>query len=440
MHSHCARSTFLMTTLVCALVCCAGACAPREAEAQTVPRRAALEKAMGHRDIDAIRREIATLRGVLGDRAGLPETPDRFDKIPWSAEPLSPQEARLAVVPALARMKRLRWWSDAPDPRTLTHPLREVAETISGALAMRAVDPDAAEEALALARDAGEFLLRAQTEAGTGGFPFPGTRGGSDAAAFRASRKLLETAARRGAIDRVLRNGWIVDDLGDGGLQFDNAECGIAMLELHAATGESRYMAAARRAADWAIDQPLATNWNYNSFSIWLLSETWRFTGEARYREAALEKARYGLIPGQLRDGPYAGRWLDSHNARPAYHYIMLRALASLVSALPPRSAERTEIEAVLRAGLAARNRDFTTSGAPNRDQAWQALLAAADVYAQQPAVFAAIGGEDALGALRRLAAARWRAHEFSLAPRSFGLMLADAAGTRPPNRGGTAH
>ena len=113
-------------------------------------------------------------------------------------------------------------------------------------------------------------------------------------------------------MDAVVRDGWIVDDQGDGGLQFDNGVCGVAMLALHAATGEARYLDAARRAADWAIAQPLSANWNYNAFSVRLLAETWRATGEARYRDAALDKARYGVMPGQLRSGPHAGRWIVS--------------------------------------------------------------------------------------------------------------------------------
>lgn len=297
-----------------------------------------------------------------------------------------------------------------------------------GALAMREADPASAGAALAQAIAAGEFLLRAQAEAGSGGFPFPASRGVSDTAPFLAADRFLDNARRDGALDRVVRNGWLVADLGDGGLQFDNGECGVAMLALYAATGDAKYLASARRAADWAMTQPLAPNWNYNSFSVYLLAEIARVTGETRYRDMALEKARYGVVPGQLRAGQRAGRWHDPHNARPAYHYIMLRALAALVAVLPPGSAERIEVERSLRLGLIARNREFEASGAPNRDHAFQALLQVAQVYRNAPLFLDDTGTASALDALRRLSAAQWREGRAPLGPRAFGLLLADTA------------
>lgn len=404
------------------------ACAPGSDAAGD---RAALTRAMAARDADEVARVVETLRRDLGARAGLPETPDRYEAVPRDAQPLDAEEARRAVAPVLARMAVHRDWRASIDPRTLDVPLRDAAEVVAAALILARVDPDAKEAAMAQAVAAGEFLLRAQAEAGTGGFPFPASRGGSDAAAFRASRKLLDAAVREGRSAQVLHNGWIVDDLGDGGLQFDNGECGVAMLALHAATGEAKYLTAARAAADWAIRQPLAANWNYNSFSVRLLADVGEATGVTRYRDAAVEKARLGVIPGQLRSGPYAGRWLDPHNARPTYHYIMLHALARLLAALPADDAAREEVDAALRLGLSARNPDFIRDGVPNKDRAWLALQASAQVYADRPDRRKETGIDTALDELRRLAAAQWREGRMPMPPRSFGLLLADAVGTR---------
>lgn len=390
--------------------------------------RAALVSAMAARDLPGIRGIVDGVARGLGDRAGVPEVPDRHEPVPVDVAPLSAEEARAAVAPALARLASMRWWRADTDPRTLGHPLREPAEIALGALAMREVDSASSEEAMAQAVAAGEFLLRAQAEAGTGGFPFPASRGVSDAPPFRAAERFLAQAEREGRRDAVVRNGWIVADMGDGGLQFDNGECGLAMLALHAATGERRYLDAARRAADWAIAQSLAANWNYNAFSVRLLVETWRVTGEARYRDAAMEKARYGVLPGQLRDGPRAGRWVDPHNARPAYHYILLEALGALAAALPPGDAGRVEIETALRLGLRARNRDFAGPGAPNKDRALRALILVADGHRADDGVLDDTGSRAALDALRRLSAAQWRAGRAPLGPHAFGLWLADAS------------
>jgi hypothetical protein len=407
------------------LVVLAACAAPANGDAPA-HRREALVAAMAARDLAAVRREVEAVERALGDRAGVPEVSDKYQPIPHDAPPLSADEARRAVAPALARLRTLAWWRDAPDPRTLGHPLREPAEVVVGALAMAAADPQSAAEARAQAIAAGGYLLRAQREAGSGGFPFPASRGVSDAAPFRSSARFLARAERGGFLDAVVRNGWIVDDRGDGGLQFDNGECGVAMLALHAATGEAKYLEAARRAADWAITQPLAANWNYNSFSVHLLAEFARATGETRYRDAALDKARFGVIPGQLRSGRHAGRWADPHNARPAYHYIMLRSLASLLTVLPADHPARAEIEAALRLGLRARNRDYVGPGAPNKDHALQALRIVARLGRDDPALFEHTGSRQALDALQRLAAAQWRAGRAPLGPRGFGELLAD--------------
>ncbi len=429
-----------------ALLCCAFAfvaCrAPlaqsNDARVSDTDRKAAwtlvtshLREAMARRDLAAIERAVAEADILLGANAGVPETPDRYRPVPRGISPLTADEADAFVAPALKRMRASAWWRRNPKPAALAHPLREPAEVALAALAMREASPGNATQALSLATEAGEFLLRAQREAGTGGFPFPAARGLSDAAPFRAAQRALERAEREGRLDRVVRGGWLIDDAGEGGLQFDNGECGVAMLALHRATGDARYLAAARRAADWAIAQPLATNWNYNAFSVHLLAETYRTTGDVRYRDAAWDKARYGAIPGQLRDGPRAGRWRDPHNARPAYHYILLRGLVALAPQWPPESEERREIERALRLGLAVRNRDFAGPGAPNLDHATQTLQTLARIARDDPAMAGILKdtrSDEALAALRAIAAQAVRERRAPFAPYALGLWLADAA------------
>ncbi len=390
-----------------------------------------LRKAMAARDLAAIEAVGAEANRALGARAGVPEVADRYRPMPRGVAPLSAAEAAALVAPALDRLQALRWWKVGLDPTALAHPLREPAEAVVGALAMRDASPQDAERALAIAIEAGDVLLWAQREAGNGVFPFPASRGASDAPPFRAAERFLKRAERDGRLAQVVRNGWLINDLGDGGLQFDNGECGAAMLALYDATGEARYRDAAQRAADWALAQPLSANWNYNSFSVYLLAQMYRRTGETRYRDAALDKARYGVIPGQLRDGPNVGRWYDPHNARPAYHYIMLRALAALAPQLPAASDERREIETALRLGLYARNRDFVGPGAPNLDHAIQTLLMVDALTRDDPTmagIFKQTQSAEALTAVRAFAAQAARAGRFQFAPRAFGLLLADAA------------
>ncbi len=99
----------------------------------------------------------------------------------------------------------------------------------------------------------------------------------------------------------------------DGGLQFDNAECGVALLELYELTKEPKYLDAAKKAADWALARPLVSNWNYNSFSAYLLVRTYRVTGDKKVSRCGDEEGVARRDPGQLTEGKYAGRWHDPH-------------------------------------------------------------------------------------------------------------------------------
>ena len=393
--------------------------------------RAITVAAMAARDAPALARAVELARRRLGQRAGEPEVKDRYTPIPVGVEPLTADEARALARRSLSRLEEQRWWRVGLDPRQMGRPLREPAEVALGALALgEAAASDASRaDALVIAREAGDFLLWAQAEAGSGLCPFPASRGVAGNAPFRASARFLDTAERAGRLGQVTHDGWIIEDDGDGGLQFDNGECGAALLALHAATGESRWLEAARRMGDWALAQPLSVNWNYNAFSVYLLATLYRSTGETRYLDGALDKARFGVIPGQLREGLHAGRWIDPHNARPAYHYILLRGLAALAQALPEDAPAGAEVGAALRRGLIARNRDFTGPGATNKDLALQTLLMVQSGWRGHPEFLAGTGTDAALAALERLAAQQWRAGRDPLAPRAAGLLLMRAAG-----------
>ena len=224
----------------------------------------------------------------------------------------------------------------------------------------------------------------------------------------------------------------MIDDANDGGLQFDNGECGVAMFELFELTRESKYLASARQAADWAMTRRLVANWNYNSFSVYLLAKAYQVTSEERYLKAATKKATIGVIPGQLTEGPRAGRWLDPHNARPAYHYIMLHGLAQLAAVMPKNDPARGEIMRALQLGLRARNQDFLSRGAPNKDKAMETLLLVNRAFADEPEFLRAALVPEALEALGKLVSGQARAGGHPLGFREWGLFL-EAAASRPP-------
>ena len=389
--------------------------------------RRQLAEALQKQDLVVVQKLISESRRKLGDRAGVPEVADVFQAIPAKGKWLSKEDAQQAMERIPEQVDKVKWWKIGLDPTKLDHALREVGAVISACVRVHDGKVGASERCLAEAREAGDFLIWAQEQAGAGCYPFPTAKGVTKDNAFVAAERYLKQVERDGRLDQVVRNGWAFDDAGDGGLQFDNGEAGVAMLELHRATGEKKYLDSAIRAADWAAARPLVTNWNYNSFSVFLLAETYRTTHDKKYLTAATTKALVGVIPGQLTDGPHAGRWLDAHNARPAYHYIMLRSLASLVAVLPKDDPSRDETWRSLLLGLKARNSDFIERGAPNKDHALQTLLFVNREFAADTHFLDESKSAAALTALSHLVSEEARRGKNPLGPRAWGMFLLDA-------------
>ena len=381
---------------------------------------AAAQKAEDEAEVRRLAKEAIA---VLGDQAGIPEIADQFREVPKNAKPLTPKELPTAFDPYTGFIEKQKWWKVGLDPAKTNHPPRELATIIDGCLAARSVNEADAERLLKIAKDAGDFLVWSQDRAGTGVVPFPAVRNGKGRP-FEVAERFMRQAEKDGKLDQVVKNGWAVEDFGDGGLQFDNGLAGVALAQLSEATKDDKYKKAAVRAADWAATRPVVTNWNYNSFSVFLLAEVYRITGDKKYLESAKKKIRLGILPGQLTEGPRKGRWADAHNARPAYHYIMVRGLAALAAAMPKDDADLPAVVDSLRLALSARNPDFE-KGIVNADSAVEALVR---VKMLPPHVAEKLTGcktDEALGTLERYAAEGFRAGKPPLGPGAWGQMLA---------------
>lgn len=410
-------------TLAALLLVNPAACQRADTESSSLV--AEITRAMAADDLERVRAVVTRVRSRLGDKAGVPEVADEFRAVPRDARMLTPEEALPGFTAQFGQLERMRWWIIGLDPSALKAPLRGVASVISGQISAARAGLEGSERGIAMAKDAADFLIWAQEQAGAGCFPFPAARGTSAARAMEVASRFLAQAEKAGRLGEITRNGWVFEDLGDGGLQFDNGECGAAMFELHAITGEQRYLDSARRSADWALTRSLCANWNYNSFSVRLLARAFRVTGDARYLEAAVRKARIGVVPGQLEEGPRSGRWVDPHNARPAYHYIMMGALAELAAAMPASHEHRPEILRALSLGLKARNSEMVARGVMNKESALDALLLVVSVFAEDPAFRRETNSEQALRALMLLVSAETRSGKQPLAPGSWGKFLA---------------
>ncbi len=385
---------------------------------------AELEKALADNNLAAVRSAVAKSREALGKRAGEPEKADQFRGVPAAAKLLSREEAQRGFIPYFAPLEKIRWWKIGVDPTTLTAPLRGPAAVIVGNVAAVRARLDGTERSLAMAKDAAEFLIWAQEQAGSGVYPFPAARGTSNARAMEVATRFLTNAEKAGKLDSVVLNGWAFDDAGNGGLQFDNGECGAAILDLYEMTQDNRYRDSARKAADWAVASPLCPNWNYNSFSVFFLAKTFGFTHETKYLEAAIHKALLGVIPGQLTSGPHAGRWTDPHNARPAYHYIMMRALAQLAAVTPPDHIARPEIMDALFLGLKTRNAEMVDRGVMTKDHALESLLLVNHVFKNEGTFLRDTRTTESIDAIGRLVSEEARRGKEPLGPGAWGLFL----------------
>jgi hypothetical protein len=202
--------------------------------------------------------------------------------------------------------------------------LREAAWPLDTLARTAMLFPEHREELTVIVRQGADWLVGLQHSSGV--FPFPVGPGLNprDKVGHIVARAMKEHP-------EIVVDGWIPDDATDGGLQFDNGLCGRALVSAWELTHDKKYLEAARKSGDWAMSRPLVSNWNYNAFSVGLLARLATATGEAKYLDAAIEKAQIGVLPGQMA----TGRWFDAHNACAVYHNILMRELLELLHALP---------------------------------------------------------------------------------------------------------
>ena len=302
-------------------------------------------RALEMEDHVAVRAAVAKAISVLGPWAGNPETATRYYP-PIVTAPFDAAKAREWWLREIDRGKRGLPWENNPtgDPRAMQAGLRQAAFPLDGLARTALLTPEHREELTTQVRVGADWLIKLQHPSGV--FPFPIGPGLNprDKVGSIVAKAILEHP-------EIVVNDWIPDDRTDGGLQFDNGLCGKALLSAWELTRDERYLAAARRAGDWAITRPLVSNWNYNAFSVGLLARLAEVTQEgerATYLAAAVKKAEVGVLPGQMP----GGRWFDAHNACAVYHNILLRELLELLHVLPADHVFRPTLLDAVKRGL----------------------------------------------------------------------------------------
>lgn len=299
-------------------------------------------RALKAEDAAAVRASVKKAIALLGPWAGNPETATRYYG-PIVTAPFDASKASVWWLREIERRQRELPWVKNPtgDPRAMSAGLREAAFPLDALARTALLFPEKRDKLANDVRAGADWLIKLQHPNGV--FPFPIGPGLNPR---EKVGKIVAQAIRD--MPEIVVNDWIPDDFSDGGLQFDNGLCGRALVSAWELTRDERYLAAASKAGDWAIQRPLVANWNYNAFSVGLLARLSTATGQEKYLEAAVLKADVGVLPGQME----SGRWFDAHNACAVYHNILMRELLELFRALPSEHAFRPVLLAALMRGL----------------------------------------------------------------------------------------
>lgn len=298
--------------------------------------------AMDANNAEGVRTAVARAISALGKWAGVPETSTTYFP-PTNSKPFDIPNAKRWWQAEIARhLDRLPWRRNpSGDPKEMSAGLRDAAIPLDALARTALLYPDERDQLIEHVRAGADWLVKLQHPSGV--FPFP------VGPALRPKDKVGHLVARMIKKNpEMVINDWIPDDLGDGGLQFDNGLCGRALISAWELTREPRYLAAACKAGDWAAKIPIVPNWNYNAFSVGLLSRLATSTGDLQYLELAIKKADVGVLPGQMP----SGRWFDPHNACAVYHNILLRELLELFHALPQDHPFRETLRDAIARGL----------------------------------------------------------------------------------------
>ncbi|PCJ67001.1 MAG: hypothetical protein COA73_00720 [Candidatus Hydrogenedentota bacterium] len=320
-----------------------------------------LQVNMNARDRNTVDTSVEELQGILGKYVGVPEKRPVYPYPPDTSIPdISTVEKQwLDYLESLKNTEPWRLASPA-DAEYQSGPRLRKSYRLAIAMLRTHFSIDDSDVLLDSAFHGLSYIQQSQTSSGVFGFPYDPQGSGLRRSAAKIVDKGLHQSI---ALKELVENGWIIDDLGDGGLQFDNGVCGNGLAYAYILTDDNDFRDAARLAGDWATKEPIVTNWNYNSFSGALLSRLYRITGESKYLDEARVRFYIGVLPGQMSDG----RWVDPHNARIQYHSILLRALCDFYTALTindPSEAEDIKQSIVL--GLDNLAMQINSNGASN--------------------------------------------------------------------------
>ncbi len=340
--------------------------APTEVTRALGPLGADYARAMQSRDAANLALAREKIVAVLGPYAGVPEERPAYGQ---PVDPTVPDHAKIATLweSALKAQTGRFGWDQArqletapgaggkvPRLRVSERQIRALLQTHEAGL-----DPTGAYLKAAIAGL--DYLLTAQAANGCFGYPFDPKGAGLRSQAAAA----VDRGEKQGV--KMVERGWVIEDLGNGGLNFDNGVCGAVLVQGYALTGDKRYLDSAIRAGTWAKNRPLVLNFNYNGFNGMLLARLYRATGDCTWLDAAKPIFDFGVLSAQMPNG----RWIDQHNAKIQYHAILCAQVTEYLLALRLAQDDAApRVEKQLRLSLDNLAAELTTHGTNNAEEA----------------------------------------------------------------------
>jgi hypothetical protein len=104
----------------------------------------------------------------------------------------------------------------------------------------------------------------------------------------------------------------------------------------------------------------------------------------------------------------------------------MMQALCELIEVMPVSNPAHSAIIDCIKIGLINRNEDFLTKGAPTKEKAFTALIAAKRVFKNDPQFLKDTHTLEALHNLELIISSQYLHGSFPLSPREWALFLAE--------------
>ncbi|PCI71452.1 MAG: hypothetical protein COB38_05735 [Gammaproteobacteria bacterium] len=335
---------------------------PEYIQNQVRPLLNEVRNAQQKKDLQGIEKNIKSILEQLGDWAGNPDlAPTYFSPI----ESTTPNRKPVGILWQSINddIHNKVMWRHVPDgnPEKMRRGLRAAARPVITYSLLYSLNTYKQQKHLNIVIKGADYLLGLQQDNGL--FPMPDLRGKDERQSAIIKRILRKNP-------EALNGGWIIADH-RGELLYDHSTAGAAMVAAYRITKDQRYFDSAKKASLWAMSQAIDTNWSNNAFAAWLLAEFYSISAQEIVIKSAIDKIRYGVMPGLLDNG----RWLDPFNSKLVYHSINVRGMLAVLRQLPKEHSFREELTMKTRKAIDNASRQITSYGASSVSTSTEMLI-----------------------------------------------------------------